>query len=114
MRGHAADAVMRSEQGRDRRWRGFREGTSYRGDPDSGVLGQSASHGGECLQRAAFVVGCHGGVGQEREDRFPVRLLGMPGIECDERAASIPPAALISTGMSLADLLSYLIRQLLD
>jgi hypothetical protein len=38
----------------------------------------------------------------------------MPGIRYDERAANIPPAALVSTGMRLADLLSYLIRQLLD
>ena len=46
---------------------------------------------GERMQCTVLVVWRHGRVGQEREDWFPVRLLGMPDIEYDERAGT--PAA---------------------
>src|SRR5690348_16349492 len=111
MRGHPVNAVMRSEQGRDRRCKRCREATSDRSYPGPDVLWQPASQVGEGLQSALLVVRRHGGGGQEREDRFPVRLLRMPGIKYDERAANIRAAQPIASGMCLADLLGYLLRQ---
>jgi hypothetical protein len=114
MRGHAADAGMGAESacGDGKRSRG--EGTSYRRDPGADFLRQSARQAGEHMQRTVFVVWRHGGIWQEREDWFPVRLPRMPDIEYDERAATIQPAAVVTSGMRFADLMGYLIRQLLD
>src|SRR5271154_635784 len=104
MRGYVADAAVAPDPACDGRRRNLGKGTSYRCDLDADFLRQAVRQVGERMQCTVLVVWCHGGIGQEREDGFPVGLPGMPDIQYDERAAGVQPAEPVTSGMRFADL----------